>query len=445
MKTKLDAIRECLESVIPGTIATASPQGVPNVAYLSQVQFIDSEHIALSYQFFNKTRQNLMANPHAMLSLINPLSGAQYRLSIEYLRTEIAGPLFASMKAKLAGIASHTGMGGVFRLLGADVFRVHDIERVPGETVQPPPAQHNLLAALRAASERLRSCCDLERLLAETLACLEQLFGIRYTMILMFDAPSERLYTVASRGYEASGVGSEIPLGHGVIGVAAQERTPIRISHMNAEYSYSRAIRESASRSDWAHALDTEIPLPGLRESRSQLAVPVTAAERLLGVLYVESPHDLRFTYDDEDALVTLAAQLGMAAQLLQNAADAGEDAPAVQPAATPVGGMPLTVRHYRENGSVFLDDDYLIKGVAGSIFWTLLREYADKSRTEFTNRELRLDSRLRLPDISDNLEARLILLSRRLTERGAAIRIEKTGRGRFRLCVDRPLQLREG
>lgn len=444
MNLKVDAIRECLEGVIPGTIATASPDGTPNVAYLSQVQFIDSDHIALSYQFFNKTRKNIMANPRAMLSLINPLSGAQYRLSIEYLRTETSGPLFASMKAKLAGIASHTGMGGVFRLLGADVFRVHDIERVPGETLPPPPAQRNLLAGLRATCERLRACGDLERLLAETLTCLEQQFGIRHTMVLMFDAPSDRLYTVASRGYEESGVGSEIPLGHGVIGVAALERTPIRISHMNAEYSYSRAIRESASRSDWAHALETEIPLPGLREPRSQLAVPITTGEHLLGVLYVESPHDLRFTYDDEDALVTLATQLGMAAQLLQNAADAAEDAPAAERTPRLVGGTPLTVRHYRENGSVFLDDDYLIKGVAGSIFWTLLRDYADKNRTEFTNRELRLDSRLRLPDISDNLEARLILLSRRLTEREAAIRIEKTGRGRFRLCVDRPVQLRE-
>ncbi|KIF81482.1 GAF domain-containing protein [Noviherbaspirillum autotrophicum] len=444
MSLKVDAIRECLEGVIPGTIATASPDGTPNVAYLSQVQFIDSDHIALSYQFFNKTRKNIMANPRAMLSLINPLSGAQYRLSIEYLRTETSGPLFASMKAKLAGIASHTGMGGVFRLLGADVFRVHDIERVPGETLPPPPAQRNLLAGLRATCERLRACGDLERLLAETLTCLEQQFGIRHTMVLMFDAPSDRLYTVASRGYEESGVGSEIPLGHGVIGVAALERTPIRISHMNAEYSYSRAIRESASRSDWAHALETEIPLPGLREPRSQLAVPITTGEHLLGVLYVESPHDLRFTYDDEDALVTLATQLGMAAQLLQNAADAAEDAPAAERTPRLVGGTPLTVRHYRGNGSVFLDDDYLIKGVAGSIFWTLLRDYADKNRTEFTNRELRLDSRLRLPDISDNLEARLILLSRRLTEREAAIRIEKTGRGRFRLCVDRPVQLRE-
>jgi hypothetical protein len=31
-----------------------------------------------------------------------------YRLLIRYLRTEISGPLFERMKAKLAGIASHT-------------------------------------------------------------------------------------------------------------------------------------------------------------------------------------------------------------------------------------------------------------------------------------------------------------------------------------------------
>jgi adenylate cyclase len=443
MTLKIDAIRECFEGVIPGVMATADLDGTPNISYLSQIQFIDSEHVALSYQFFNKTRQNILAHPHAVLIVINPITATQYRLTLQFLRTETSGPLFESMKAKLAGIASHTGMSGVFRLLGSDVFRVVGVECVPGESLPPPAPRRNLLAALRVSSERIAVNCDLERVLTETLACLDTHFDIHHTMVLLHDEPSARLYTVASRGYEESGIGSEIPLGQGVIGVAARERTPIRISHMSSEYAYSRAIRENTRHSELADALEIEIPLPGLSESRSQLAVPISAGPRLLGVLYVESPFDLRFTYDDEDALVALAAQLGMAIHILQSLADAGDEPPRAEAKKhTALIGDPIVIRHYPENDSVFLDGDYLIKGVAGSIFSVLVRDCIDKGRTEFTNRELRLDARIRLPDISDNLEARLVLLSRRLTERNACVRIEKTGRGRFKLCADRPLEL---
>jgi adenylate cyclase len=442
MSIKIDAIRECFEGVIPGTMATADLDGMPNIAYLSQVQFVDSEHVALSYQFFNKTRQNIMVNPRATLVVTSPITVSQYRLSVEYLRTETSGPLFESMKAKLAGIASHTGMSGIFRLLGSDVYRVLNVEQVPGEPLRAPAPQRNLLAALRRSSARLAACSDLEHLLAETLACLDEQFGIEHTMLLMVDEPSARLYTVASRGYESSGVGSEIPLGQGVIGVAARERTPVRIGHMNAEYAYSRAIRENAEQSDWASALETAIPLPGLAESHSQLAVPILAVQRMHGVLFVESPQDLRFSYDDEDALVSLAAQLGQAMHILQGVAEGTDETPCLDMQPAPVAGAPLVIRHYAGSDSVFLGDDYLIKGVAGSIFWTLLCDHVDKKRSEFTNRELRLDARIRLPDVSDNLEARLILLSRRLAERESGIVIEKTGRGRFRLCVRRPIEL---
>ena len=45
------------------------------------------------------------------------------------------------------------------------------------------------------------------------------------------------------------------------------------------------------------------------------------------------------------------------------------------QPAAA--AGQALRVRHFAANNSVFVDDEYLIKGVAGAILWRLLRELA--------------------------------------------------------------------
>jgi hypothetical protein len=90
------------------------------------------------------------------------------------------------------------------------------------------------------------------------------------------------------------------------------------------------------------------------------------------------------------------------------------------------------------------VDEEYLIKGVAGAILWRLLRAHLEDGRSDHTNRELRLDPSIRLPDLSENLEARLILLARRLEERCPALRIEKTGRGRFRFHVLRPVVLAE-
>ncbi len=443
MQYTLDAIRECLEGAIPATVATCAPDGTPNVSYVSQVHYVDSGHVALTFQFFNKTRENVLANPRAAVMLLNPQTGARYRLEIEYLRTETEGPLFESMKAKLAGIASHSGMVGVFRLLGSDVYRVLEIVKLPGRELPAPGPRRNLLAAVRVCAGVLGQCADLDTLLEDLLVALERQFEIHHAMVLMMDAAGGRLYTVASRGYPQSGVGSEIALGCGVIGVAARERTPIRIGHMTAEYSYGRAMRESAEREGMG-GLETAIPLPGLADPRSQLAVPILAGGRLLGVLYLESPLELRFSYDDEDALVAIAAQLGMAIRALQEAAEEGEESASTPGVVAAARGAPVTVRHFAADDSIFVGDDYLIKGVAGAIFRKLLADHLRDGRTTFTNRELRLDPAIPLPDISDNLEARLILLQRRLAEHASPLRIEKAGRGRFRLVVGRSFELQE-
>lgn len=438
----IDGIRDSLEGVIPATMATCAPDGTPNVAYLSQVEYVDPNHVALSWQFFNKTRENVLVNPVARLTIVDPNTIARHRLLIRYLRTETSGPLFERMKAKLAGIASHSGMAGVFKLRGSDVYRVEEIAAVEGAVLPPPPQRRSLLAAVRACVQRIAVAGDLQALFDVTLEAVAAEFGIQHALILLADPAGQRLYTVASRGYADSGVGSEIPLGRGLVGVAARERTPIRVGHAQAEYAYGRAMREAALREGLA--LETEIPLPGLADSRSQLAVPIEAFGRLVGVLFADSAEDLRFGYDDEDALVSVAASLGTAIHFLQAASETEEAAANAAGGPASLDGSPLVVRHFAENDSVFLGNDYLIKGVAGSIFHALVSDFLGKGRTEFTNRELRLDPRAKLPDLSDNLEARLILLSRRLAERDAGVRIEKSGRGRFRLVVTRPLELVE-
>lgn len=439
----LQDLRHCFEGAVPAAIATSAPDGTPNVAFLSQVHYVDGDHVALTFQFFNTTRTNIVNNPRAVVQIVDPASAAHFRLHVEYQRTETEGALFETMKAKLAGIASHTGMSKVFRLLGSDIYRVLTIECVFGESSAGPCTGRNLLPVLRQCVWNLGRCTDLAGLFDVALAHIQGLCGTQHAMLLMHDAHRACLYTVASRSYSASGVGSEIRVGEGIIGVAARERTPIRIGYAAQEYLYSRSVRERFACSDERNALETAIPFPGLADSASQLAVPIVRGETLEGVLYVESPHEMRFTWEDEDALMILSAHLGVGIHVLSDAENAEDGTVPPRNLAT-LHGAPVTVRHFAADHSVFVGNDYLIKGVAGAVLWKLLNAYVSEQRCEFTNRELRLDPALRLPDLGDNLEARLILLQRRLAERCRILGMEKTGRGRFRIAVGGPLQLIE-
>ncbi|MGH9235413.1 MAG: GAF domain-containing protein, partial [Acidimicrobiales bacterium] len=171
---------------------------------------------------------------------------------------------------------------------------------------------------------------------------------------------------------------------------------------------------------------------------------------QLVGVLTVEAVPAASYGEADEASLTVVASLVANAIETIraeERAAIASSSASSpTSPSAVSAGttGPATHVRFFAVDGSTFLEGDYVIKGVAGRLLWSLLRQYDAEGRTDFTNREVRLDPTLDLPDFRDNFESRLILLKRRLDERAAPIRIEKTGRGRFRLVVDTALRLEQ-
>jgi adenylate cyclase len=437
-------VRDCFSGIIPSVMTTVGADGTPNVTYLSKAHPVDDDHIAISNQFLSKSSRNLAEDPHASLLIVRGSTHEEFRLSITFERTERRGPVFDRLRNEIAMVAALTGMKGVFRLLGADIFRVDDIERVG--LGAPAPEEFEVggpgHTAIGELCGRISRCRDLDALVRVTVDGMAELLGYEHVQLLLLDEGGANLFTIASHGYDTDTIGAEVAIGDGIVGVAATLCEPVNIGNAGQVAKYSRSIRRSYEEA--GHAPAREVPLAGLERPGSQLAVPALALGQLIGALLVESERPEHFTILDASALTIIASLVASGVESLRTEVATAGAIPSADPAAAPpaTAGPHVAVRHFAADGSTFLDGDYLIKGVAGKLLWALLRHHRDDGRTEFTNREMRLDPSLELPDFRDNFESRLILLKRRLDERHAPVRIEKLGRGRFRLVVDAPVDL---
>jgi hypothetical protein len=423
---------------------------------LSQIFRVDERRIALSCQFFNKTRLNVAENPFASVQVIDPLTFQTYDIDLRFDHSETDGPVFETMATRVQAIASHTGMLGVFKLMSADVYEVLAIRELE-DLLGPPAADDQAeeespmslrteLRALRVISERLRRATDLDGLLSTLLDALRDELGFEHSMLLLPDETGKRLFSLASRGYGESGIGAEVQLGDGLLGTVAETQKTIRISNVSASLSYGRAVGRTAQ-DQGAHAPSAEIPLPGLPDAQSQLAIPLLSHGRLAGVLAVESKNPLGFEEWHETFLDVIGDQLASAIENMMLRAET-EEAPGITRAAAPREATPaprvLRFCFYRNDDCVFVDDEYLIRNLPGRILWKILRSFVDASRADFSNRELRLDPGLGLPPIKDNLESRLILLRKRLEQKCPELRLVPKCRGQFRLETSCALELIE-
>lgn len=442
----LESIMACFGGVIPSPFATCSPDGVPNITYMSIVQYVDTDRVALSRQFFNKTRANLEANPVGQVRVLDPDTLAQYDLDLEFLHSEARGPTFDAMQASLEAIASQTGVGGVFRLRGVDIHRVLRCSEVGGPVQDLlRRSERDPLPLLDELTRRLAACGEYEEATGVALEALDDLFEFSPATLLIRDPRAERLFAIASNGYPGSAAGAEVAVGEGVIGTAASTAQVICLPNL-ARSRVMQSVLRSQLETDAGQA-EAEISLPGLAEAQSVAAVPLEVHGEVIGALYLESERSGRFGPHNQRLLRIVGRHLGAALRGL--GADAEVRTLEGSRAESPDEGgavdqRPVAVAYYQADDSVFVDGVYLIKGAGGRILWKMLREHAESRRTEFTNRELRLDESLGLPAGADNLEARLLVLRKRLGGGEFPIGLERVGRGRLALHVPRPLRLSE-
>ena len=287
-----------------------------------------------------------------------------------------------------------------------------------------------ILSALAELSASLAATLDLDSRISRTLAWLSERLGYEHSMLLVPGDTKHTLVMLASHGYDG-GVGAQVRLGEGAIGVCAERRRALRINNVKREVLLLRAAASAP--------VTLEIPFPGLNGVESQLVAPALMHDELVGVLYVEDARPGRFSVADSHALALTASLLAPA---LFHESDEDVVVPEPQQARPEPSLTPLRVRYYAADSSVFFDDEYVIKSLPGRLLFALLRAHHDDGRHEFTKKELRLDASLQLPAVRDNLDTRLILLRRRLAERFPCVQLEPVGRGRFRLNIERPFEL---
>ena len=51
-----------MQGMFPSWITSCSKDGEPNTTVISQIWYVDKNHVALSFQFFNKTKKNISLN-----------------------------------------------------------------------------------------------------------------------------------------------------------------------------------------------------------------------------------------------------------------------------------------------------------------------------------------------------------------------------------------------
>jgi len=166
---------------------------------------------------------------------------------------------------------------------------------------------------LQRVSADINSTLDLGEICDVALRTMDDLFEFHHANILLLEPDAHTLTVVASRGYENQATGGRVRIGTGVIGVVAQKRKMLHVSNLGQQRAYVAAQRREMIKSGLHADLGDAVPVPGLPNAESQIAIPLLIRDELIGVFSIESPTPRTFGEHERDLVSIVANQIASA------------------------------------------------------------------------------------------------------------------------------------
>jgi sigma-B regulation protein RsbU (phosphoserine phosphatase) len=164
---------------------------------------------------------------------------------------------------------------------------------MPETTSQGRPLElTELLTLLLEVSEQISSTLDLDELMSRMAAIVRRAIDYKVFAILLLNEKSQEMYIRFSSGHPEEVVRNlRVKVGEGIVGRAAKTRRSVLVNDVRKDPSY----------------------IQSLQAVRSELAVPLIAKNRVIGVIDLEAPCPDFFNEQHQNLLELLAGRMALA------------------------------------------------------------------------------------------------------------------------------------